>query len=276
MVQRLRQAMVLHMVIGHYGFDIGPDPQSDSGQSILALRLLDLVCSARLTTLDTGLLASQGMGAQLERLWEGAARFECAGGVPLAAVLKTGFEGLSQAGAIVLLVVEAANPRALYLASGRSIPVREGVTGPMGTSGPYLALLTVEADVFGKSCVRSASVMPVLRRDLLFPLVDETERLVLTALVELIERLDCHGIALRVRRTIVADRCDCMLQCTVGTGSTGLRFLVDPCSTTIEGLLPGPGRKRDLPVVQGDVRALHSGRFISDIQSLVLKIADFG
>lgn len=156
------------------------DDRTLSDQTIKPENLLQRRGHPQMTTLDTGMLASQGMGAQLERLREGAARFECVGGVPLAAVLKTGFEGLSQAGAIVLLVVEAANRRALYLASGRSIQVRNGVTGPVGTSGPYLALLTVEADAFGKSSARSATVMPVLRRDLLFPLADETERLVLT------------------------------------------------------------------------------------------------
>lgn len=212
------------MAYGRYPFETGPEMDLAAARqpvrSSLYLRLMDLLASARMGRLDIEALAERGAHLQMDRLLGATEPFWLTDGVQLRDCLFIGPEALSGAfwkaiGAraprfFVLVVVEAANARALYLRSGRRIDLRDGVSGsashamPMG-QGPYLALVCAEFDWPGTPQPRSAAVVPVWRRDQFTPLACSHERDMLDCLAAIMERLDCHGAALQIVRQLGAE-----------------------------------------------------------------------
>ena len=212
------------MACGRYPFETGPEMDLVAARqpvrSSLYLRLMDLLASARMGRLDIETLAERGAHLQMDRLLDAAAPFYLAGSVQLRDCLFTGPVALSGAfwetiGAraprfFVLVVVEAANARALYLRSGRRIDLRDGVSGSAFHAmpvdqGPYLALVCAEFDWLGIPQPRSAVVVPVWRRDQFTPLACSHERDMLDCIAAIMERLDCHGTALQIARQLDAD-----------------------------------------------------------------------
>lgn len=211
------------MACGRYPFETGPEIDLVAARqpvrSSLYLRLMDLLASARMGRLDIETLAERGAHLQMDCLLGAAAPFYLAGSVQLRDCLFIGPRALSGAfwatiGAraprfFVLIVVEAANARALYLRSGRRIDLRDGVSGsvshamPVGQmpvgQGPFLALVCAEFDWSGIPQPKSAAVVPVWRRDQFTPLACSHERDMLDCLAAIMERLDCHGTALHCR-----------------------------------------------------------------------------
>lgn len=212
------------MAYGRYPFETGPEMDLAAARQpvrySLYLRLMDLLASARMGRLDIEALAERGAHLQMDRLLGAAEPFWLTDGVQLRDCLFIGPGALSGAfwkaiGAraprfFVLVVVEAANARALYLRSGRRIDLRDGVSGsashamPMG-QGPYLALVCAEFDWLGTPQPRSAAVVPVWRRDQFTPLACSHERDMLDCLAAIMERLDCHGAALQIARQLGAE-----------------------------------------------------------------------
>lgn len=217
------------MACGRYPFETGPEIDLVAARqpvrSSLYLRLMDLLASARMGRLDIETLAERGAHLQMDCLLGAAAPFYLAGSVQLRDCLFIGPRALSGAfwatiGAraprfFVLIVVEAANARALYLRSGRRIDLRDGVSGsvshamPVGQmpvgQGPFLALVCAEFDWSGIPQPKSAAVVPVWRRDQFTPLACSHERDMLDCLSAIMERLDCHGTALQIARQLGAD-----------------------------------------------------------------------
>lgn len=212
------------MACGRYPFETGPEMDLAAARrpvrSSLYLRLMDLLASARMGRLDIETIAERGAHLQMDRLLGAAAPFYLADGVALRDCLFIGPRALSGAfwediparapQVFVLVVVEAANARALYLRSGRRIDLRDGISGsvshamPVG-QGPYLALVCAEFDWLGIPQPRSAAVVPVWRRDQFLPLACSHERDILDCLAAIMDRLDCHGAALQIARQLGAE-----------------------------------------------------------------------